>query len=283
MTKLLMQKNNQEQDLAFKALFERYKSSQMAHFYTLHTAGQLEVDEKSKILSNWTTNFLENILMFENNWDHGHASESLTLGHEDILIIETEEKSYKVSDKKIEEFFDFIRFRPSKLKYCITIFKDSQKISPILANKLLKTLEEPPAGHLFIFLKSSNEKSLATIDSRTINIHITNDSNDNIDKIQNLDFHSFLDRSCKDNELKDILVEIRDGNLKLDAIQGLIKEKPARELNLHHLIAAYINQNEKFDIRDQMKCLEAIKNSTEEIPFNGAVKSRLSRLLQFVI
>lgn len=124
--------------------------------------------------------FWQIFLHFENNWKLEHALESLERGHEDILVVETEEKSYKVSDKKIEEFFNFIRFKPSKLKYCITIFRESQKVSQILANKLLKTLEEPPEGHLFIFLKSSSEKSLATIDSRTINISIQNSSNDSI-------------------------------------------------------------------------------------------------------
>lgn len=59
-----MQKNSDNQDLAFKALFERYKSIQMAHFYTLQTAGQLEVDQKSQILNDWTNNFLANILAF---------------------------------------------------------------------------------------------------------------------------------------------------------------------------------------------------------------------------
>lgn len=278
-----MQKNSDNQDLAFKALFERYKSTQMAHFYTLQTAGQLEVDQKSQILNEWANNFLANILAFENNWNLDHALESLERGHEDILVVETEEKSYKVSDKKIEEFFNFIRFKPSKLKYCITIFRESQKVSQILANKLLKTLEEPPEGHLFIFLKSSSEKSLATIDSRTINISIQNSSNDNKAQQHGLNFNDFIENNCQDEELKTLLQKVTPQSLKLDELTALLKEKSGREINLHHLIAAYINQSEDFSIQSQMSCLLAIQNSSLEIPFNGSPKSRLPRLLQFVI
>lgn len=271
-----------DKDLAFNALFSRYQESKLAHFYTLHTSSDAQVEEKEELLNKWCENLLINILAHENNWTIEHAKDSLALGHEDILIINTDEKSYKVSDKCIEELFNFIRFKPSKLKYSFTIFKQSQKISPILANKLLKTLEEPPEGHLFLFLKSSDEKTLETIDSRTIKINITSTSATRQAKSYE-NFKDYIKNKCQDDELSQTLASISQTNLCLDKLKDLIKEAPETEAKICHLISEYLANDATSDIHKVQLCLDAIEQTTREIPFNGASKSRLARILQLVV
>ncbi|MFG1492611.1 hypothetical protein ABMA75_03520 [Halobacteriovorax sp. ZH4_bin.1] len=270
-------------DIAFNALFARYKESKLAHFYTLQTGGHGEVSKKDTLLEKWANDFIINILAYENGWDIDHAKEVLERGHEDILFVSTDQKTYKVTDDCIEEFFNFIRFRPSKLKYSFTIFKQSQKITQILANKLLKTLEEPPEGHSFIFIKSNDEKTIPTIDSRTIKINLLGKTDSQNETIQELSFKDYVVKNCEDEQLVEILTKVERNNLQLDELRELIKEGPTREANIHHLIASHINQSSKYSIEDAQICLQATKDSTFEIPFNGSSKSRLARLLQLVI
>ena len=271
-------------DLPLKALLQRYKDRKLAHFYTLTTGGQLSSAKKDQILNEWVSNLLVNILSHENNWDLEHARKSLELGHEDILNVETDEKSYKVSDNAISAFFNFIRFRPSKLNYSITIFKQSQKISQILANKLLKTLEEPPEGHIFIFLKSSDEEALATIESRTIKINIqNNEESSSANFNEQGSFRDFLEVKCDDEELKETLNATKQGSLNLEQLKDLIKSKPEREATLHRLIASYVSNSTEFNYSQVQECLDVISASTYEIPFNGAAKSRMTRLIQFIV
>ncbi|MFG1486965.1 hypothetical protein ABMA77_12865 [Halobacteriovorax sp. RZ-1] len=270
-------------DIAFNALFARYKESKLAHFYTLQTGGHSEVSKKDTLLEKWANDFIINILAYENGWEIDHAKEVLERGHEDILFVSTDQKTYKVTDDSIEEFFNFIRFRPSKLKYSFSIFKQSQKITQILANKLLKTLEEPPEGHIFIFIKSNDEKTLPTIDSRTIKVNILGKTDSQNEVTQELSFRDYVAKNCEDEQLVEILTKIERNNLQLDELRELIKEGPTREANIHHLIASHINQSSKYSIEDAQICLQATKDSTFEIPFNGSSKSRLARLLQLVI
>ncbi|WP_412470606.1 hypothetical protein [Halobacteriovorax sp. RT-2-4] len=283
MKRLLMDNSSKVKDIPFEALFARYKEQKLAHFYTLHTGGHREVSSKDEILQEWANKFLINILCYENGWEPAHAKEVLERGHEDILFVSTDQKSYKVSDDSIEEFFNFIRFKPSKLKYSFTIFKQSQKITQILANKLLKTLEEPPEGHIFVFIKSNDEKTLPTIDSRTIKINIVSHDHSSIERRTNMSFSDFITKECEDEALAKTLSTIRPNNLQLDELRDLIKEEPSREANIHHLVASHMNQSNNYSFDDAQSCLDATKASTFEIPFNGSSKSRLARLLQLVI
>ncbi len=274
---------DKSRDLAFQALSKRYDDKSLAHFYTLEISGQYSPTQKREILENWTKDFLVNIVSKELGHNNELAKKSVEDGNvSDILFIQTKEKTYKVADPAIESFFNFIRFKPSQLKYSFSIFDQSQKITTILANKLLKTLEEPPEGHIFIFLKSNDEKSLETIDSRTIRINITPiDAARKQEKTDN--FNQFVTAFIDDQELVEVLSTASREQLKLDDLHDLIKEQPTREALIHQAVASYLSQISNPDMRKTQQCLDAISKATYEIPFNGAAKSRLARLLSIIM
>jgi DNA polymerase-3 subunit delta' len=83
--------------------------------------------------------------------------------HEGLLLISTEETQLKLDD--IQPVFDFLRLKLLG-RARIVILDDAHKLNIQAANRLLKTLEEPPP-HTHFFLITSQEASLpVTIRSR---------------------------------------------------------------------------------------------------------------------
>ena len=60
-----------------------------------------------------------------------------------------------------------IRLKPFFNQRRIAIIDDADSITPEVANTLLKTLEEPPAGSLIFLISTSEQRQLPTIRSRT--------------------------------------------------------------------------------------------------------------------
>ena len=90
----------------------------------------------------------------------------------DLLFIQADEekKSYTVDD--ITPLFKFINNNASKLPLKFIIINDAHKITPIVANKLLKVLEEPPIELAVFLLNPQNKQLLSTLQSRAIEIRL---------------------------------------------------------------------------------------------------------------
>ena len=83
--------------------------------------------------------------------------------HEGLLIVRTEETNMKLED--IQPIFDFVKLRILGRSRVI-IIDDAHKLNIQAANRLLKTLEEPPANTYFILITPQDSALPITIRSR---------------------------------------------------------------------------------------------------------------------
>lgn len=92
-----------------------------------------------------------------------------TLNKQSVIYI-SPEKNYVLED--IEIIFDKTRFALNDGEYFCFVLKKADRLTPVCANKLLKLLEEPPAGYLFFLLTNNENAILPTIKSRSQIHHI---------------------------------------------------------------------------------------------------------------
>lgn len=158
--------------------------------------------------------------------------------HPSVIWIEPEKK-YLLSDLSV--IFEKIRFSLESGKKFFFVLTKTHNLTPVCANKLLKTLEEPPPGYMF-FLLSNNENSiLPTIRSRSHIHHIQSE--------QNTFFHHPLLKFFVDPQANDPFA--------LD--QELRKQKPT-ELEIVELVHQIINS-----LKDQVKNFHKNCNNIEDI------------------
>lgn len=77
-----------------------------------------------------------------------------------------ENKSGVISVNEAREITNTLSLQPFESQYKIVVIWEAEKMNIDAANKLLKLLEEPPAGTLFLLVTHKVEKMLATIISR---------------------------------------------------------------------------------------------------------------------
>ncbi len=88
--------------------------------------------------------------------------------HPDILFVRSEGASIKLD--QIREVRERFRFRPFEGKFRVVIIQDAQKLKEEGANAILKVLEEPPKGNIFILLVPESQMLLPTIVSRCCHV-----------------------------------------------------------------------------------------------------------------
>ncbi len=85
--------------------------------------------------------------------------------HEDLIMLAKPKDRAVISVPQVEELQDRLRFAPYGPRYAVVI-EDAQLMNTQAQNKLLKLLEEPPAGVVFILLSESSDALLSTVVSR---------------------------------------------------------------------------------------------------------------------
>lgn len=83
--------------------------------------------------------------------------------HESILFIQADGPQIKA--EQAQSVLEFLQLR-SVRRYRFVLIEDAQKLNPTAANSLLKTIEEPPEGTIFILTAPSISSVLPTIRSR---------------------------------------------------------------------------------------------------------------------
>ena len=117
------------------------------------------------------TRELQNILCRLNQTESCFCNtcQKIKRGDHPSVITINPEKEYKLQDLNV--IFDKTRFALDDGTYFFFVLKNAHLLTQVCANKLLKTLEEPPPGYIF-FLETNNLHSiLPTIRSRS---HIHN-------------------------------------------------------------------------------------------------------------
>ncbi len=88
--------------------------------------------------------------------------------HPDLIQVRSDGASIKLD--QIRELRERFRFRPFEGKWRVVIIRDAQKLLEQAANALLKILEEPPPGNVFILLAPEAQMLLPTIVSRCCHV-----------------------------------------------------------------------------------------------------------------
>lgn len=230
-------------DTLSSILIEKYKNDQLASLYLLNYNSQT-TDPKM-----WANSFLKKITPLDD--------------HPDVLKLNKTEKEneYKVDSQAILELNKFINYRPLKLKKKFIFLFDSQDLSTIVCNKLLKIFEELPSNICLILFAPDNAPMIATVVSRAIKLQIPNlnDSND----IANLS----LPEINTPQELIAFLKEAQQDSSLLE--KKFIEQKIERSLKK-------IQQNPKFypEINELLLSLKDFEITSN---FNNSKITRLSR------
>jgi DNA polymerase III delta prime subunit len=150
-------------------LINKALKDQLGHFYILKTS---KTTESKEFLMNWVLDFCVKYV----NEVNGNFRIDNILNHEDILVIERDVKetgNYKLAD--FSQMFAFLNYAATRHDRKLIIIDDAHKLSTNVANKLLKTLEEPPVNCTIFLLNSTNTALMDTINSRGIKIRIKSD------------------------------------------------------------------------------------------------------------
>ncbi len=88
--------------------------------------------------------------------------------HPDFVHVQTDGAFIKL--EQIRELRERFRFRPFEGKFRVVIIEDAQRLKEEAANAILKILEEPPKGNIFILLSPESQMLLPTIVSRCCHV-----------------------------------------------------------------------------------------------------------------
>lgn len=166
-------------DQVQKTMLENWKRDRLPHF-TLVSANESQKN-KEEFLKNWSLELLAAIWTAEGkklsaDW---RVNPSF-LQHPDISWIDIEGSAALVKSPEVIEWQAQLDYRPMELKYKWVIWPEAEKINVHLANKLLKTLEEPPEKTIVLFTTSEKAPMLPTIESRAIKIRLPKQIDDEL-------------------------------------------------------------------------------------------------------
>ncbi|OUR95315.1 hypothetical protein A9Q84_15875 [Halobacteriovorax marinus] len=153
-------------------LVQLWVNKKLAHFYIVQPSPS-EVNPRD-FTKDWTQDFLSRVLQSEKSMSAQSSIELLEHGHADILFVRKEDphQNYSVKEDHFSEFFRFQNFKALELSHRFIVIDDAHSITTILANKLLKTLEEPAENTTILLLDPFRHEILPTISSRAIYLRI---------------------------------------------------------------------------------------------------------------
>ena len=169
--------------MSFEVLKRSILSKKLGAFYILDG----EIDES-----------LEGVKKFFATTFLPHKTNPLSAleNHADFLVInKKEEKNYTLDE--ISAVFSFLSHRALELDQKFVIVDKAHLINDIVANKLLKVLEDPAIKVTFFLLNPKSATLLPTINSRALTLHwakqetFDNDFKEVFEKAGELDFHEF--------------------------------------------------------------------------------------------
>lgn len=117
-----------------------------------------EVEISTDIITQWRESFLKNPYLSLSDW---------------FSFLDAENKQPVIGVKESEEIIRKLSVTVYEGEFKVIIFWLPEKMNLSAANKLLKTLEEPPGHSLFILISEDEEQLLPTVYSRTQLIKIT--------------------------------------------------------------------------------------------------------------
>ena len=196
----------------------KFDTDNIGHFYIVEPG---RTCDNVTVVTNWTEKLISSL--FDTND---------LINHEDYLEItpSKEDGNYSLDDFK--PFFSFLSYKSTKAKRKIILIKHAEKITTVLSNKLLKTLEEPPIPATIFLINDKKISLLETIVSRSIKLRVpikteqTKNSNELIESLLSLPTHQIIDKlksaPKKENQIiNDVLNLCAVSKISYDQIQKI--------------------------------------------------------------
>ncbi len=157
------------QEFAVKILRSHLEKKRIAHTYLL--TGKKESGKEDVALA-----FAQALNCLSN-----HAFEECACvscrkieagNHPDVRIMGSEAKARSIKIEEVRDAIGAASLKPYEGKWKVFILLDADRLTADAQNALLKTLEEPPANTLFIFLVENKSNLLETIQSRSFEVRL---------------------------------------------------------------------------------------------------------------
>ncbi|MBY0516277.1 MAG: hypothetical protein K2P81_05180 [Bacteriovoracaceae bacterium] len=210
-------------------LLKRATSGKLAHFYILNgRQGEFELQKE------WTQTFIRRY------WSEIESRKIIPqnlLSDADLLWIspplndDNEVTNYRVED--FSSLLSFLSYRGLSSQRRFVVVEDVERVSAIIANKLLKSLEESEGDVTFFWLNPHGHKLLSTIDSRAVKFTLCNEIPEKPLKILNelkpkfqtsYPLSQFLEEAKKNYPLEDLFQELLSYEQKNEGDAGLKQE-----------------------------------------------------------
>lgn len=139
-----------------------------------------------------------------------------------LARIEMENKQGAIGVKDSINILRKLSMKPYESEYKILLLWLPEVMNPSASNKILKMVEEPPNGTIFLLVSGSPEDILLTIRSRTQMIRVPRLTNENISSF-------LMDRYPVEEKLAEDVARISNGNFN-QALE-LVKSTTEEDLN----------------------------------------------------
>lgn len=96
--------------------------------------------------------------------------ENNSFAHPDFYLLTAEEAGKDIKIEQVKEMAKQAAFAPVLSEHKVCIIDDAGQMTAEAANSLLKLLEEPPPGWLFILITQQSERLLPTVLSRVVRL-----------------------------------------------------------------------------------------------------------------
>lgn len=258
-------------------ILDRYNQNKLAPLYIIR--GPIKSERVN--LDQWVKTLCLKLLAKEKNLNQEQAKTLFTLGHSDLVLLkkEKEAKEYRQKDGAAEEFIKAHNYPPLELKHKLIFVHQAQDISLNLANKWLKTLEEPLAQVSTFFLCDTPVRLLQTIESRAITLRLSPQGEFEAPKAITGPFHAYLGEILKEDASEKLAPYIRTGQMHylLEYLKG--SENIRRDI-LNHLSNFIIAH--PANLRAKSKWLEELKWFQKAKAYNNVASERFVGLLQVI-
>ena len=157
------------QDFASRILKTHFEKGRLAHTYLL--TGKKESGKEDLAMAFAQGLNCEKGAMF---LDCGCAACRKTENrtHPDVKWLGDDEKARSIKIEEVRDAVALASFKPYEGKWKVFILMDADRLTVDAQNALLKTLEEPPAQTVFVFLVESKSHLLETIQSRSFEVRL---------------------------------------------------------------------------------------------------------------
>ncbi|UCD56498.1 MAG: DNA polymerase III subunit delta' [Candidatus Hydrogenedentota bacterium] len=170
--------------------------------------------------------------------------------HPDVQIIMPTKRSSTITVDQIEDLIPFAYMRPIRGKFKVFVLSEADRLGIGTANKLLKTLEEPPPFTVFVLITEKPESVLPTVASRCQPIKFGRLRAESVARILVTDFHVDSQRAALAAQLASGQVtrglEFADPK-RLDTVLSIVDSSesfPARMAAYERLLEFFAEQRE---------------------------------------